>query len=133
MRRAHSVLLVLGLYVPRLAQAQASTHATEIGASTYLLRLERANYLQSVCVLLRGNGQYHLERHNPQKIRIFEGSLHADELQNIVHIVSGDRLFNLEQKQIPDLMLPRRLAATTAFPPASWSSLSASQIRPSNQ
>ena len=56
-------------------------------------------------MLLRGNGQYHLERHSPQKIRIFEGSLHADELQNIVHIVSGDRLFNLEQKQIPDLML----------------------------
>ena len=105
MRRAHSVLLVLGLCVPRLAQAQASTHATETGASTYLLRLERANYLQSVCVLLRGNGQYHLERHSPQKIRIFEGSMHADELQNIVHIVSGDRLFNLEQKQIPDLML----------------------------
>jgi hypothetical protein len=56
-------------------------------------------------VLLRGDGQYHLERHSPQKIRIFEGSLHADELRNIVHIVSGDRLFNLEQKQIPDLML----------------------------
>ena len=105
MRHAHSVLLVLGLCVPGLAHAQGSAQATETGASTYLLRLERAHYLQSVCVLLRGNGQYHLERHNPQKIRIFEGSLHDDELRNVVHIVSGDRLFNLEQKQIPDLML----------------------------
>jgi hypothetical protein len=65
----------------------------------YLLRLERARYFQSVCVLLRGNGQYHLERHNPQKIRIFEGSLQDGELRNIVHIVSGDRLFNLEENK----------------------------------
>jgi len=121
MRRAHSVLLVVGLCVPRLAHAQA----TETGPSTYLLRLERARYLESVCVLLSGNGQYHLERHNPQKIRIFEGSLHADELQNIVHIVSGDRLFNLEQKQIPDLMLKADNDQVTLeiHRPGSWQQL----------
>ena len=104
MGRACIVLLILGLCISQLGQAQGGPQATD-GAVSYLLRLERVHYLQSVCVLLSGNGQYHLERHSPQKIRVFEGSLQADELRNIVHIVSGDRLFNLEQKQIPDLML----------------------------
>jgi len=69
------------------------------------LRLERARYLQSVCVLMNAEGQYHLERHTPQKVRVFEGSLRADELRGVVHILSGDLLFKLEQKQVPDLML----------------------------
>ncbi len=105
MRRAQSVLLVFGIFVSSWAQTQSNAQGTETAASVYLLRLERARFLQSVCVLLSGNGQYHLERHTLQKVRVFEGSLDADELRSVVHILSGDRLFNLEQKQIPDLML----------------------------
>jgi len=105
MRRADSVLLVLGLCVTVLAQAQSTAPAPDAGTPSYLLRLERVHERQGVCVLLRGNGDYHLERHSPQKIRIFEGSVDADELRNIVHIVSGDQLFSLEQKQIADLMM----------------------------
>jgi hypothetical protein len=67
--------------------------------------MERARYLQSVCVLLTGNGEYHLERHTLEKVRVFEGALNADELRNVVHILSSDVLFNLKQNAIPDLML----------------------------
>lgn len=74
-------------------------------SAVYLLRLERAGYLQSVCVLLDANGGYHLERHTLDKVRVFEGSVDAAELREIVRVLSADQLFRLEQKQIPDLML----------------------------
>jgi hypothetical protein len=105
MRRELNGLLVAALFVTSWAWAQTNTPATETTAPFYLLRLERAQYLQSVCLLLDANGQYHLERHNPQKVRVFEGTLNADELRDIIRIVSRDQLFRLEQKQIPDLML----------------------------
>jgi hypothetical protein len=73
--------------------------------SVPLLRLERAHVLESTCVLLSANGHYHLERHVPRKVRVFEGHLDDTELREIVRIISGDLLFRLQQKQIPDLML----------------------------
>ena len=83
-----------------------SAHAqTSSPASVYLLRLERARSLQSVCVLLDSAGQYHLERHTLQKVRVFEGILDPVELRGVVHILSGDLLFDLQQNQIPDFML----------------------------
>jgi hypothetical protein len=103
MWRVRAVFILLGLWFLG-PNAQNIAQATETDSS-YLLRLERASHFQSVCILLRGDGQYHLERHEYQAVRIFEGGLDADELRNIFHIVSGNRLFYLEQKQIPDLML----------------------------
>jgi len=107
MRRELNVLLVAAIFVTSWARAQTQSNApaTETAAPVYLLRLERAQDLQSVCVLLDSNGAYHLERHSLQKIRVFEGALNADDLRDIIRILSGDALFNLEQKQIPDLML----------------------------
>jgi hypothetical protein len=105
MRCALGVLLLFGIFVTPRTRAQTSTQDTESAASIYLLRLERASYLQSVCVLLNRNGQYHLERHTPEKVRVFEENLDAEELRDIIRILSGDRLFNLKQKQIPDMML----------------------------
>ncbi|HWZ81766.1 MAG TPA: hypothetical protein VNW47_04035 [Terriglobales bacterium] len=86
------------------ANAQDFTSGTASG-STYLLRLERAHYLDSVCVLLKSDGQYHLERHSPSKVRIYEGAAEGGDLREIVSIVSGDPLLSLEQKQVPDMML----------------------------
>jgi hypothetical protein len=85
------------------AQAPASSQAKTEAA--YLLRLERVRDRQGVCVLLRGDGQYHLERHTPEKVRVFEGHLDSDETRQLVHIASGDQLYRLEQKQITDPML----------------------------
>jgi len=104
MARTFAVLLTSAIFLTLSAQAQSSTPAAT-PASIYLLRLERARSLQSVCVLLNGAGEYHLERHTLQKVRVFEGSLDASEFRSVVHILSGDRLFNLQQKQIPLLML----------------------------
>ncbi len=70
-----------------------------------LLRLERVRNRQGVCVLLRGNGQYHLEHHTAEKVRVFEGNLDSDETIQLVRIVSADQLYRLGRKQITDPML----------------------------
>ena len=56
-------------------------------------------------MLLRGNGQYHLEHHTAEKVRVFEGNLDSDETIQLVRIVSADQLYRLGQKQITDPML----------------------------
>jgi hypothetical protein len=71
----------------------------------FLLRLERVRSGLDVCVIVRGNGQYHLERHLPDKARIFEGNLDADETRQLIRIVSTDQLYRLTQSQISDPML----------------------------
>ena len=73
--------------------------------AAYLLRLERVRNRQGGCVLLRGNGQYHLEHHTAEKVRVFEGNLDSDETIQLVRIVSADQLYRLGQKQITDPML----------------------------
>jgi hypothetical protein len=124
MKCALHILLVSAIFITSTSRAQSESPAP--AASVYLLRLERAHSLQSVCVLLNGAGQYHLERHTLQKVRVFEGSLDADEFRGVVHILSGDRLFNLQQKQIPDLMLKSDDDQVTLdiHRPGSWQQLS---------
>lgn len=104
-RRRQSFLLLLWIFAARWAQAQGGGEAADPSATAYLLRLQRASYRQSVCLLLSGDGHYHVERHTPQKVRVFEGNLDAGEFRTVVHILSDDRLYELEQKGIPDLML----------------------------
>ncbi len=105
MARTFTVSLTSAILLTFSAHAQTVPLTPPTPASVYLLRLERARSLQSVCVLLNGVGDYHLERHTLQKVRVFEGTLDAAEFRNVVHILSGDLLYNLQQKQIPDLML----------------------------
>lgn len=105
MLRLLRILVVLGFCAARFVLAQADKQTTGTADPVYLLRLERAQRMESVCVLLTGNGQYHLERQTSQKTRIFESTLPAEELRDLVRVLSGDRLFKLEQKEIPDLML----------------------------
>lgn len=90
------------------SSSPTSSTPTSTSAKTetaYLLRLERVRNRRGVCVLLRGNGQYHLERHTPDKVRVYEGNLDSNETQLLVHIVSGDQLYRLEQKQIAEPMI----------------------------
>jgi hypothetical protein len=124
-RIASVILLLLAGIEPSVVRAQnESPPAT--GSTVYLLRLERARYLQSVCVLLNGAGGYHLERHTPQKVRVFEATLDASEFRNIKHILSGDLLYNLQQNEIPDLMLKSDddRVVLDIHRPSSWQQLS---------
>ncbi len=86
--------------------AQAPSMPLEKKDAGYLLRLERVRYQQGVCVLLWGDGRYHLELHSPENVRIFEGTLDSGETRSLVGIVSGDQLYRLDQSQIENPFLP---------------------------
>ncbi len=55
---------------------------------------------EDVCVLLRGDGQYHLERLFANRTDIFEGSMSSVELQELRHVLDSDELFQLKQEKI---------------------------------
>lgn len=123
MRRALNFLLIYAFFQTAVP-AQKST-PTPPTPAVYLLRIERARSLQSNCVLLNGAGEYHLERHTLHKVRVFEGTIDAAELRNVIHILSGDLLYNLQQSQIPDLMLKSDDDQVTIdiHRPSSWQQL----------
>lgn len=66
----------------------------------YLMRLVHARTYENICVLLRDDGQYHLERETAQKTEIFEGNLAAAELQHIQQLLSAEELFALTEDKI---------------------------------
>jgi hypothetical protein len=68
----------------------------------YLLRLERMTGLSDVCVLVRSDGPYHLEKNDSEKVDVYEGELPESDLRNIEHWVSADELFVLTQGKIID-------------------------------
>jgi len=86
-------------------RAQLITSSQPTNDAAYLMRLERVRRGLDLCVMVRGNGEYHLERHTSDKARIFEGNLNADETRQLIRIVSADQLYDLEQTQISDPML----------------------------
>ena len=69
-------------------------------APSYLMRLVHARTHENLCVLVRGDGQYHLERELAQKTEIFEGSLPLTDLQRIEHLLSAEELFVLTEDKI---------------------------------
>ena len=64
---------------------------------SYLMRLVHARTYENVCVLVRGDGQYHLERETAQKTDVFEGMLTQPELQRVEHFLSANELFELAE------------------------------------
>ena len=67
---------------------------------SYFLRMERLRSDHDVCVLVRRDGQYHLERLHPYGIRVFEGELPNGALGSLEALLTKDRLFQLQQSDI---------------------------------
>jgi len=81
----------------------SSSHAQSAEQSpptSYLLRLVHVHPHENVCVLVRGDGQYHLERETAQKTEIFEGNLSQAEFEHLQHLLSADELLDLTEEQI---------------------------------
>jgi hypothetical protein len=89
MRGLRLVLLVSVTFVSKVRAQDSAT------APAYLMRLVHAHTYENVCVLVRGDGQYHLERETAQKTDVFEGMLAAPELQRVQHFLSANELFEL--------------------------------------
>jgi hypothetical protein len=91
--------VLLALFVLGLTPC-ASAQSSESPSHPYLLRLVHVRPTENMCVLVRGDGQYHLERDTAQKTEIFEGTLAPAELENVQHLLSADELNDLTQDKI---------------------------------
>lgn len=90
--------LLLALFHPFLLYGQ-QPDSTSAEAS-YLMRMQRIQRSRDTCVLVRGDGQYHLESDYFGKVSIFEGDLSPGDLGDLFRMLSNDRLFELRQKDI---------------------------------
>lgn len=74
--------------------------ASSAAPQSYLMRMERLRRAQDSCILVRGDGQYHSEVVTPGKVSIVEGTLSPENLRDLIRLLSKDRLFQLQQKDI---------------------------------
>src|SRR5215468_2476341 len=131
-----SLLIVLcAAFVP-------STYAQDsITAPSFLMRLVHARTYENLCVLVRGDGQYHFERETGAKTDVYEGTLTLAELQRVEHLLGTDELMSLtEDKSLkpastgPSVQVilsvhrPGRWQNLTFPNPQSWESLHQSVI-----
>jgi hypothetical protein len=75
---------MLATVLMTLATAFVSAQ-TASDLAPYLFRLEHGNAYSRDCVLLQKSGSYHLELEDVDNIKIFEGSLKPDELQQVLN------------------------------------------------
>lgn len=94
--RGLALVAVLALGIVPKGQGQNNA----AGAPPYLMRLVHARNYENVCVLVRDDGQYHLERETAQKTDVFEGTLAPADMQRIQHLLSAEELFELTEDKI---------------------------------
>src|ERR1700704_3680441 len=82
-----------------LAFAQ-DAQESQPGPISYLLRLERLRSYRDVCVLLRNDGQYHLEILDRDHTRVLEGALSTAALSELRQMTSSEKLAQLQQRDI---------------------------------
>ena len=129
------LLLVSVTFVSPLRAQDSST------TPSYLMRMVHAHTYENICVLVRGDGQYHFERETAQKTDVFEGTLTLPELQRVEHLLSADELMALSEENslkpassgpsvqvILSVHRPGRWQNLTFPTPASWESFHQSVV-----
>ena len=89
-KRGLRLLLLVSVTFGSPLRAQDSSTAP-----SYLMRLVHAHTYENICVLVRGDGQYHFERETAQKTDVYEGALTSPDLQRVQHFLSANELFDL--------------------------------------
>ena len=87
-----AVLISGGL--PAFAQ---SAHPADSETSPYLVRVQRTTPGNAIRVLLRQDGQFHLERSHGDRTKVSEGSLPSSELLRVQRMLDSDGLPQLSQ------------------------------------
>jgi hypothetical protein len=76
----------------------STMHAQDSTATpSYLMRLVHARTYENLCMLVRGDGQYHFERETGAKTDVYEGTLRVPELQRVEHLLGADELMALTE------------------------------------
>jgi hypothetical protein len=92
--------------------ARAQTPIVPIEQQPYLVRVGRAEYRNRSCVLLKSNGEYHMERDSGEKAEVFEGELSPSDLARLQGWLDDERMQKLSPEQI--------LQPLMAQEPESW-------------
>lgn len=90
--------------LPAFAQSERPTDS-EI--SPYLLRVQRTTPKNTVCVLLRRDGQFHLETSHKDRTQVWEGSLPSSQLLKVRRMVDSDGIPGLSQDKPPGSLKTR--------------------------
>jgi len=94
-------LCVIALILAALATSWAGDQQGVTPVTVpYLLRMEQLQADKDVCVLVRRDGQYHLERLHPYGMGVSEGKLSNGELASLETLLTKDRLFQLQQSDL---------------------------------
>jgi hypothetical protein len=88
-------ILILG-GLPALAQSE---RPSDSAVSPYLLRVQRTTPGNTVCVLLRQDGQFHLERSHKDRTEVLEGSLPRSQLLKVRRMLDSDDIPRLSHDQ----------------------------------
>src|SRR5260370_24130388 len=77
----------------------------------FLLRLERQTREEDVCILVRRDGQFHLERIalGFDRSRVFEGTFPSADVAELEQMLDTDKLKDLTQSQITAALIGEEL------------------------
>jgi hypothetical protein len=96
-RAAWILALFLGLARPAHPQGVPRTPPEK---HPYLLRISRATSHLDTCVLLKSDGNYHLERDHDDATEVYEGELPGEELSSLQQWLDNEQLRKLTSDQI---------------------------------
>ena len=92
-------LLLISGGPPAFAQNQRSADST---ISPYLVRVQRKTPRHAICVLLRQDGQFHMETTSRDRTKVLEGSLGSSELRKVHRMLDSRGIPELSQdKPVP--------------------------------
>jgi len=91
-----AILISGGL--PAFAQSE---RPTDSAISPYLVRVQRTTPGNTFCVLLRHDGQFHLETSHGDRTEVWEGSLPSSELRKVQRMLDSDGLPRLSHDKPP--------------------------------
>ena len=70
--------------------------------SPYLVRVQRKTPRNTICVLLRQDGKFHMETTSRDRTKVLEGSLRSSELRKVHRMLDGGAVPGLSQdKPLP--------------------------------
>jgi hypothetical protein len=91
--------LLISVGPPALAQNRRSADFT---ISPYLVRVQRKTPRNTICVLLRQDGQFHMETTSRDRTKVLEGSLRSSELLKVHRMLDSGGIPGLSQdKPVP--------------------------------
>ncbi len=100
-------------------------HPASTEISSYLMRIQRTTPRSAICVLLRHDGQFHLETTRDDRIKVMEGSLPGSELLKVQQMLNSDGLPRLSSEKLssPRTTRPFEVLQISIFRNDHWQNL----------